>query len=254
MNKPSLCVLASLAALPALLASRPVLAPAPSPNAAQATTPTQGLVRPSAGFCASSLADQASTGCLQASTSPALGRLFPLSHELFVDAATGFVGVGTVSPASRLHVDGRTTTRVLTITGGADLVESFSVPGATPEPGTVLVIDAAGAGSLVVSSRAYDRRVAGVVSGAGGVHAGLALGQEGALEGDVHVAIGGRLYVRCTSENGAVAPGDLLTTSSLAGHAMRASEPERAFGAVLGKALTSLDEGTGLVLVLVGLQ
>jgi hypothetical protein len=48
--------------------------------------------------------------------------------------------------------------------------------------------------------------------------------------------------------------GDLLTTSQTAGHAMKATDPRRAFGAVLGKALGSLKEGHGLLPVLVALQ
>jgi len=47
--------------------------------------------------------------------------------------------------------------------------------------------------------------------------------------------------------------GDLLTTSGSEGHAMRASDRLSAFGAVIGKALSPLNAGTGLVLVLVGL-
>jgi len=64
----------------------------------------------------------------------------------------------------------------------------------------------------------------------------------------------GRVYVKAMVAGGAIAPGDLLTTSDVPGHAMRASDPERAFGTVLGKAMSALEEGTGLVLVLVNLQ
>ena len=51
-----------------------------------------------------------------------------------------------------------------------------------------------------------------------------------------------------------VALGDLLTTSDTAGHAMKAVDPRRAFGAILGKALQPLSEGRGLIPVLVALQ
>ena len=53
---------------------------------------------------------------------------------------------------------------------------------------------------------------------------------------------------------GAVKPGDLLTTSPSAGHAMKAGDAWRRAGAVIGKAMTSLEDGRGLVLVLVNLQ
>lgn len=149
---------------------------------------------------------------------------------------------------------GRVICDVLEIRGGADLVEGFATRGSAIEPGTVLVIDAAGTGELVTSSRAYDARVAGIVSGAGGVSPGLRLGQEGVLDGDTQVALTGRVYARCSTENGPIRPGDLLTTANLAGHAMKATDTRRALGAILGKAMTPLDEETGLVLVLVALQ
>jgi hypothetical protein len=115
-------------------------------------------------------------------------------------------------------------------------------------------IDAKNPGQVTASDASYDTKVAGVVSGAGGVNHGLRLGQTGVLEGDTLIAMTGRVYVKCSSENGAIRPGDLLTTADLAGHAMRATETNRSFGAVIGKAMTCLDSGTGLVLVLVNLQ
>ena len=39
--------------------------------------------------------------------------------------------------------------------------------------------------------------------------------------------------------DGAIDVGDLLTTSQTPGHAMKATDPQRAFGAVIGKALKS---------------
>ena len=141
------------------------------------------------------------------------------------------------------------------ITGGADLAERFDVTAAAPvEPGTLLVIDEANPGKLRVSDRAYDTRVAGIVSGAGGVNPGLTLHQEGLLEGDHTVAIAGRVYVKAEATSAAIRPGDLLTTSGLAGHAMNATDRDRADGAIIGKAMTGLESGTGLVLVLVNLQ
>ena len=53
---------------------------------------------------------------------------------------------------------------------------------------------------------------------------------------------------------GAIQPGDLLTTSDSAGCAMKVSDHDLAQGAILGKAMTSLEQGKGLVLVLVTLQ
>lgn len=158
-----------------------------------------------------------------------------------------------------LFADGLAQIRTLQILGGADLVEGFDArgdaeSGAKPDAGTVLVIDEKNEGGLCASTSEYDRRVAGVVSGANGVEHGIKLGQSGALDGETPVAMTGRVYVKCSTENGPIRPGDLLTTSTTSGHAMRATDHARANGAVIGKAMSSLGERTGLVLVLVNLQ
>ena len=46
----------------------------------------------------------------------------------------------------------------------------------------------------------------------------------------------------------------MLTTSATPGHAMKATDLGAAQGAIIGKAMTPLDDGRGLVLVLVNLQ
>jgi hypothetical protein len=167
------------------------------------------------------------------------------------DIFRGFEG-GTL--VFRVLNSGRCVTTALQITGGGDLVEGFDAGDEECEPGTVLSIDPESTGKLASSRQPYDPKVAGVVSGAGGVEHGIRMGQEGVLDGDVLVAMAGRVYVRCSTENGAIRPGDRLTTASLSGHAMKATDPELSPGAVIGKAMTGLDEGTGLVLVLVNLQ
>ncbi|HKX46251.1 MAG TPA: hypothetical protein VJP77_06080 [Planctomycetota bacterium] len=156
--------------------------------------------------------------------------------------------------------NGKTSTKVLQILGGSDLSEGFDVAPAevealAPEPGLVVCIDPERPGKLVVSSRAYDRTVAGVLSGAGGVQPGMVMSQEGSVaDGEHPVALTGRVFVRCDAGERPIAPGDLLTTAERAGHAMRADDAARAQGAILGKAMTGLESGTGLVLVLVSLQ
>jgi hypothetical protein len=155
--------------------------------------------------------------------------------------------------------DGRITTEVLQITGGSDLSEQFDIRGGanrvTPKAGYVVRIDAAHPGELAVSSQAYDRTVAGVVSGAGDVQPGMLMGQQGTdADGQYPVALTGRVYVWVDASYGAVEPGDMLTTSNTAGHAMKVTDYDQAKGAILGKAMTSLESGRGLVLVLVSLQ
>jgi len=153
--------------------------------------------------------------------------------------------------------NGWTSLTVLEILGGADLSEQFCVDddGAEPKPGLVVSIDPKNAGQLKVSRTAYDRRVAGVISGAGGVRPGMLMKQEDSItDGDLPVALTGRVYVWCDASEHAIEPGDLLTTSGRPGHAMKVTDHDKAQGAIIGKAMTGLDKGTGLVLVLVSLQ
>ncbi|UCE18189.1 MAG: hypothetical protein JSV84_15220 [Gemmatimonadota bacterium] len=157
--------------------------------------------------------------------------------------------------AFRVENDGRTTCSVLQLTGGSDIAEPFDVvePRAV-EPGMVVVIDPENPGKLKASNRAYDRCVAGIVSGGGGVKPGLILTQEELFDGDHQVALTGRVYGLCDASYGSIEPGDLLTTSPTPGYAMKVTDYEQAQGAILGKAMTELDEGRDLVLVLVSLQ
>ena len=143
--------------------------------------------------------------------------------------------------------------RQLTITGGADLAEPFPMD-AGMEKGSVVVIDPENPGRLKRSAQAYDKRVAGIVSGSNGVNPGIALKQEGALDQGENVALTGRVYVLADAGRDGIEPGDLLTTSDTPGHAMKVTDHAKAQGAILGKAMGRLKEGKGLVLVLVTLQ
>jgi len=155
----------------------------------------------------------------------------------------------------KLEVDGRTTTDELQIMGGADLAEPFEISDAEEIPaGAVVVIDEEIPGQLKLSRQAYDKRVAGVVSGAGGIKSGLVLSQKGILDRGLNVALSGRVYALADCCNGPIRPGDMLTTSDTPGYAMKATDLERSYGAVIGKAMSSLQSGEGLILVLVTLQ
>ena len=91
-------------------------------------------------------------------------------------------------PALTVNTNNTVSVKVLTITGGADVAEPFPMKEEKLEKGSVVVIDAEHPGRLKRSTRAYDRRVAGIVSGANGINPGIALHQEGAMEGDQNVA------------------------------------------------------------------
>jgi hypothetical protein len=147
-----------------------------------------------------------------------------------------------------------TEVKALRITGGADLAEPFQMKEDELEKGSVVVIDEEHPGRLKRSTSAYDKRVAGIISGANGINPGIALHQEGVLEGGQNVALSGRVYVQADATLGAIKPGDLLTTSDTPGHAMKVTDHINAQGAILGKAMSALKEGKGMVLVLVTLQ
>lgn len=155
-----------------------------------------------------------------------------------------------------LHANGTARVDVLEILGGSDLSEGFDITGENVQPGMVVAIDPQQAGRLMVTSRSYDTRVAGVVSGAGGVQPGLIMKQNGSVADGKHpVALTGRVFCMVDATQAAVEPGDLLVSSETPGHAMKSTEPARAPGAIIGKAMTALPRGEkGLVLVLVSLQ
>jgi len=160
----------------------------------------------------------------------------------------------TVPGGVALRVDGTAQVRALQLLG-ADLAETFAVRERQVEPGTVLMLDEHEGGRLRIANQPYSARVAGVVSGANGLDAGVVLHGDGfGREDHAAVALSGRVWVRCDATREAIRTGDLLTTAERPGYAMRASDRSRAFGATLGKAMTSLDRGTGMVLVLVSLQ
>jgi len=70
----------------------------------------------------------------------------------------------------------------------------------------------------------------------------------------VPISMMGKAACRVDTRYGSIEVGDLLTSSPSTGCAMRASDSNQAAGAVIGKALTPLDEGRGLVEMLISLQ
>jgi len=168
--------------------------------------------------------------------------------------ATSTNGTGLVASGGRLAAlfDGNVeVTGDLTL-AGADVAEPFSVVGnLAAEPGSVVVL--AGEDGVRVSDEAYDRRVVGVVSGAGNYAPALVL-DRGDDPARRPVALTGKVWCNVDADCGAVEVGDLLTTSDTPGYAMKARDASRAFGAVIGKALRPVHNGTALVPILVALQ
>ena len=94
--------------------------------------------------------------------------------------------------------------------------------------------------------------MAGIVAGADDLGSGVILGT-GSF--DFNVALAGRVYCNVDASSESIEAGDLLTTSDMPGYAKKVINIEKAHGAILGKAMQSLQKGgTGRILVLVSLQ
>lgn len=143
--------------------------------------------------------------------------------------------------------------KLITLGEGLDYAEGFHISKEREaSSGCVLVIDPKNPGKLRLSDEAYDTKVAGIAAGGKGLGSGVRLGGE---EFDCDVALAGRVYCNVDATETAVRPGDLLTTSATAGYAMKVLDHIRAQGAILGKAMESLEQGKKeQILVLVTLQ
>lgn len=170
------------------------------------------------------------------------------SNEAYL-AAPGFAGDfhGNVNVLGNVTVSGDV---ILT---GADCAEEFDIAQTVQaDPGTVLVLGQDG--TLQQCQQAYDKRVAGVISGAGDYRPGMILDRQQSQVNRIPVALVGKVYCKVDAQYAPIEVGDLLTTSSTPGHAMKADDPFKAFGSVIGKALRGLQSGQGLVPILVALQ
>lgn len=168
----------------------------------------------------------------------------------------GLYVLGNTMLDGDLEVTGTSRCDVLEITGGGDIAEPFDIQDSeNVNNGLVLSIDSENIGKLKLSEKAYDRCVAGIISGAGNIKPGMILSQSGSIaDGKYPVALTGRVYCWADASNESIQPGDLLTTSNIPGYAMKVTDYDKAQGAIIGKAMSSLETGKGLVLVLVALQ
>jgi hypothetical protein len=160
---------------------------------------------------------------------------------------------GSVTHNGNVTTNGTHTVTVDIILANADCAEEFDVAATGEiEPGMVMVLDQHGTSQP--SQQAYDKKVAGVISGAGDYRPGLILDKKETSEKRVPVALVGKVYCKVDAQYASIEVGDLLTTSPTPGHAMKADNPLKAFGAVIGKALRPLDGGQGLIPILIALQ
>jgi hypothetical protein len=136
----------------------------------------------------------------------------------------------------------------------ADFAEMLPAS-ANLQAGDVLIIGRDG--KLARSTQPYQTTVVGVYSTRPGYLGG---GQHWGKDDYAPLAIAGVIQVKASAENGAIYPGDSLTTSSTPGYAMKAAPltlngitfyPS---GVVIGKALERLETGTGLIQMVVTLQ
>jgi hypothetical protein len=186
----------------------------------------------------------------------------------------GQIGIGTTTPGATLEVDGSIkltsgstggitfqdgstqSTAFIPANCGADYAESVGVSGDRAQygPGDILVIDPAAPGKFLRSNEAYSTLVAGIYSTQPGFVGRLHPADAATNATEVPMAMVGRVPTKVSAENGAIHVGDLLVSSSTLGYAMKGTDRSRMLGAVVGKAMGSLDSGTGVIEVLVTLQ
>ena len=142
---------------------------------------------------------------------------------------------------------------IVEIGEGLDYAEGFDVSYPKEiKPGAVMIIDPENPGKLTLSCNPYDTKVAGIVAGANDLGSGVRLGGD---KFALDVALAGRVYCNVDATRTEIRVGDLLTTSGIPGYAMKATDYNRAQGAILGKAMEKLGKDKkGQILVLVTLQ
>jgi len=187
---------------------------------------------------------------------------------------SGYFGAtGTAGTYYGLYADQRSG-------GSIDVAEYIYDTKANTEPADVVIADPEVKESVIKSSKPYQTGVLGVISTKPHMTMGMELVVDEATGEPIkdakpaaRLALTGRVPVKVTGENGAISPGDYLTSSSTPGHAMKwtlldvnsakdfndlkkiLAENEKRRGAIIGKAVESFSgSGTGKIMVLISLQ
>lgn len=170
---------------------------------------------------------------------------------VFAQSDSGNIVEGYNSSGRKFHIDNNGT-----YTAGSDFAEALPASGnrANYEPGDVLVVSNKTPGKVEKTSRPYDSRVAGIYSTRPGMLGADKNGLSRVDTDDVPVAIVGIVPTKVSAINGRIRIGDLLTTSSVPGYAMRCADRVKCIGAVVGKAMEPLATGKGVIKVLVMLR
>ena len=190
-----------------------------------------------------------------------ISKNLSVSGEVYVGGGYGSTGIsmyanGSTSMNGNLRVDGD-------IYGnGADIAERFEHNDATLAPGDLVIVDPNDNETIMRSFAAYQSNAIGVISTDPSyiLNAKSVYGKP--------VALAGRAPVKATAQNGAIHPGDLLVSSSIPGHVMKFSlldfftakdfgelmtilqENENRRTAIVGTALTNLEQGNGTIVML----
>ena len=145
-----------------------------------------------------------------------------------IDAAGGGDFEFAVDTAGTIYADNGT------ITTPADYAELFpAADSGGLEPGDLVSADGSSLSRLVQKSAGvpYDPRILGIVSTKPGFVAGYDI--NGGSDGGVVVALAGRVPVKVSTEGGEIKSGDRLTSSSIAGVAMKATTSGMTIGVAL---------------------
>lgn len=179
-----------------------------------------------------------------------------------LDGATGNLTLGGVNNDGDIIMKNNNDIETLRIHGStgdieflnADFAEEFDICENcidAAKPGSVMILDETG--KLIPCEKEYDSKVVGIIAGAGTYKPGIVMDKTG-KKNRLAVAMVGKVFCLVDADISPIKIGDMLTTSKNTGHAMKVLDKSEAFGTVIGKALSGLPEGKGLIPVLVNLQ